>query len=133
MGIERLYKIADKDNISIEYFPMKKEKALSFEEGYIAINSLLNLTSVDEKVTLAHELGHCETGSFYNVYSDFDIKQKHENKADAWAIKTLIPFYKLKKAWSQGYVEYWQLAEYFDVPGEFIEKVIEYYRRKNLI
>ena len=39
----------------------------------------------------AHELGHCETGSFYNRYAKLDVRQQHENRADKWAIRRLVP------------------------------------------
>ena len=49
--------------------------AFSVEESrqcYIAIPR--GLSSVDEKEALAHELGHCEYGGFYNRHSKYDIR-----------------------------------------------------------
>lgn len=45
----------------------------------------------EQRQTLAHELGHCVTGSFYNRYAKLDLRQKHENRADKWAIEQLVP------------------------------------------
>ena len=36
---------------------------------------------------LAHELGHCCTGSFYNQWATADCRRRHENVADKWAIQ----------------------------------------------
>ena len=84
-------------------------------------------TSREERVHLAHELGHCETGAFYNVYAKCDIRRKYERRADKWAIRQLIP----KRAWNaalrDGIVEVWDLAEYFDVTEDYVRKAHELY------
>ena len=38
--------------------------------------------TLSDVFTLAHELGHCEYGGFYNRYSQFDIRAKAERRAD---------------------------------------------------
>ncbi len=90
-------------------------------------------TVAEEKVHLAHELGHCETGSFYNIYSSLDIREKQERRADGWAVLKLMPFCDFKNALSLGFTEIWELAEYFEVTEEFVLKAIKYYREKNFL
>ncbi len=85
-----------------------------------------------ERRTLAHELGHCCTGSFYNQYAARDLRQKHENRADKWAIGRLIPRDELERAVEAGNTELWQLAEHFGVPEEFMKKAVCWYRHGNL-
>jgi len=77
--------------------------------------------------TLAHEIGHCATGCTHKVSSPLDLVQKHEYKANRWAIEKYIPFEELNNAISSGYTETWQLAEYFDFPDSFMKSAIEYY------
>ena len=72
-----------------------------------------SLVAPDPK--LAHELGHCETGSFYNRYAKLDLRQKHENRADKWAIQHLIPVEELDEAVADGYTDLPSLAEHFCV------------------
>ena len=79
------------------------------------------------KGILAHELGHCATGCTQKVSSPLDLIEKHEYKANRWAIERYIPFEALKTAMENGYSERWQLAEYFDLPEPFIEKTLDYY------
>ncbi|WP_101698538.1 ImmA/IrrE family metallo-endopeptidase [Clostridium minihomine] len=79
------------------------------------------------KAMLAHELGHCATGCTQKVSSPLDLIEKHEYKADKWAIEQYIPFSAINEAVNDGYTEGWQLAEYFDVPETFIEKALLYY------
>lgn len=97
----------------------------------IAINHEL-LDPGEDKTALFHELGHCETGSFYNQYTPHDVRQKHENRADKWAIKKLVPKDELEEAVSAGYTEVWELAELFDVTEDFMRKAIYWHTHGNL-
>ena len=77
--------------------------AFSVEESrqcYIAIPR--GLSSVDEKEALAHELGHCEYGGFYNRHSKYDIRAKAERRADKWAFARLVPYGRLMQAVRHG-------------------------------
>ena len=78
----------------------------------------------EEKTKLAHELGHCETGSFYNQSAALDVRQKHENQADRWAIQHLIPSGALEEAIANGCAELWQLADYFGVTEDLMRKAV---------
>lgn len=75
----------------------------------------------------AHELGHCMTGSFYNLYSPFDLRSQHEFRANKWAIQKLIPFSALVRAGKDGCRERYEFAEYFDVSEAFIQKAVDYH------
>ena len=96
----------------------------------IAINPEKLETRAEKKAALFHELGHCETGSFYNQYSPCDIRERHERRAQKWAIKQLIPEAELKAAVKRGCSEVWQLAEYFGVPDDFMLDAIKFYKDK---
>ena len=103
--------------------------AFSVEEAnqcYIAMPC--GLSSIDEKQALAHELGHCEYGGFYNRYSKYDIRAKAERRADKWAFAKLVPYGQLMQALRHGVTEMWELAEYFDVSCDFINRAVEYYK-----
>jgi Zn-dependent peptidase ImmA (M78 family) len=123
-----LYKYADERGIDIDWFDLMQAASLSvpLPDGStsIAINPWKMETLAKETVSLAHELGHCETGSFYSPYATLDIRQKHENQADRWAILRLIPATALERAAADGYTELWQLAEYFNVTLDFMKKAV---------
>ena len=82
---------------------------------------------------LAHELGHCVTGSFYNTYSAADIRKKHEIRADRRAAAWLVPVEELKSAIRSGITEIWSLAEYFDVTEDFLRNAVENYSVMGLL
>lgn len=81
---------------------------------------------------LAHELGHCETGSFYNQYAALDVRQRHENRADKWAIWHLVPEDALDQAVADGYTDLPSLAEHFCVTVPFMRKAVCWYTHGNL-
>lgn len=90
-------------------------------------------TTAKEKYLLAHELGHCETGALHKITSPFELKIKNEYRADRWAVYEIIPFNKLSDAVNNGVTEPWQLAEYFNVPEDFIYTAYKIYSNEGLI
>ncbi len=130
MNKDNLYKIAEKDGICIDFFNLPQTSSVSIEYNgkyYIGIDTRFCGRVTKERVLLAHELGHCKTAAFYNMYSPFENREKYEKKADKWAINYLVPRDRLKKAIKQGNCCIPSLAQYFDVTEEFMEKALKYY------
>lgn len=131
-----LYNLAEENNIDVDWVDMEKAESLSVaipDNTYcIAIDPWKMDTVAKETVCLAHELGHCMTGSFYNEYSPFDVIKKHENKADKWAIKKIIPKDEYVSAVSDGCTDIWLLAERFGVTEDFMKKAVCLYDHGNL-
>ena len=131
-----LYHYAEDNQIDVDWISMVRAASLSIplpDGGYaIAIDPWKMDSTEKEIVCLAHELGHCRTGSFYNCFAARDIRQRHENHADKWAIKKLIPQDELDQAISDGYTEPWELAEHFGVTEDFLRKAVCWYAHGNL-
>ena len=131
-ALAELYEYAEKQNIEIVSLATRKVQCMSMmdEDGDcgIGINPFMLESEADEKVKLAHELGHCETGAFYNMYAPLDIRAKHEHRADKWAIKKLVPKDELKQA-CKSCRNRFELAEYFGVTEDFMQKALDYYRQ----
>lgn len=131
-----LYRYAEQRNITVDRFTLKKREALSFMDldgvCYVAIDPEKLRGELDEKLKLAHELGHCETGSFYNKYATCDVRRKHENRADKWAVKQFLSENDLDEAVAEGYTDFWSLAEHFDVSVDFMRKAVCWYTYGNL-
>ena len=136
MDLMGLYRIADENNIAVDCFELKKREALSVMDNdvarYIAIDPFKLTSTLDEKMKLGHELGHCMTGSFYNKYAACDIRRKHENHADKWAINEFVSEQELDDAIAVGHTEMWDLAEYFGVSEDFMRKTVCWYTYGNL-
>ena len=131
-----LYDLAEQENIEVIRFSMRQNGSMSImgENSlcYIGMDPSVLDGSIQERVHLAHELGHCITGSFYNRYATADNRQRHENRADKWAVKQLIPVEKLDEAIAAGHTEIWDLAEHFGVTEDFIRKAVCYYVHGNV-
>lgn len=136
MKIQDLYWIAEQENIEVIPFsiPVNGSMSIMNDNGhcYIGIDTATCDCNSQQRVKLAHELGHCITGSFYNRYATADCRQRHENRADKWAIQKLIPVEALDDAISNGSTEIWDLAEQFGVSEDFMRKAICYYVHGNI-
>ena len=136
MEISALYDFAKQQNIEVIPFPMEENGSMSvlMDNGtcVIGMDKRVKDNAVQERVHLSHELGHCVTGSFYSIHTAIDCRQRHENKADKWAIQTLIPVDALDAAIAGGCTELWELAELFGVTEEFIKKAVCYYVHGNV-
>ena len=130
MTTTKLYDFAAQNNIDVFPFALNGCESLSLLENgecYVAIDPYKIESNADEKVKLAHELGHCDMGAFYNVFSPFDIRSKHERTANKWAIKKLIPEDELKEA-CKFCSNCWELSEYFGVTEDFMQRTLKYYK-----
>ena len=71
-SLEEFYRFAEKQNITVDHFPLRTREALSImdEDGrcFVAIDPARIRDEADGRAKLAHELGHCETSSFYNRF-----------------------------------------------------------------
>ena len=65
----KLYNLAEKSGITVDRFSLPENGSVSLlHDGklYIALDSNIK-TNAEERVCLAHELGHCETLGFYKI------------------------------------------------------------------
>lgn len=121
---------AASQDIDIDWLPLSSLDALSIEhkEQYaIVLDPNKIESSADENTKLAHELGHCLYGGFYSSTTPLYTREKHEYKANVWAVKFLVPWDELHEAIHNGITEPWELAEYFSVTEAFINLALEYY------
>ena len=130
-----LYDLADQKAIAVLEFPMVQNGSMSVmtDSGacWIGMDPSIRDGGPGERVHLSHELGHCITGSFYNIHAAIDCRQRHENRADKWAICQLISVDALDEAVAQGCTELWELAERFGVTEQFMKKAVCYHVHGN--
>ena len=82
---------------------------------------------MDELVKFAHELGHCETKSFYNKESLTNIRGRHEERANRWMYLKRVPRKELF-ALIEEQRDLYEIAEHFNVPEQNVADAYEYYR-----
>ena len=125
-----LYKEIQNHGISLYQYNAGEVKSATIELNkqygiFIDITRFPSL--VETKRAMAHEIGHCVTGCTHKVSSSLDLVQKHEYKANRWAVKRFLPFEQIQAAIQNGYTESWQLSEYFGLPESAIKWAIHYY------
>ena len=86
-----------------------------------------DMTSAEYVEYLGHEAGHCETGAFYHEESMFFRWEWCEYRATKWAIKKLLPRSKINAALRARYTDAYEIAEYVDLPQDFVEQAIFYH------
>ena len=126
-----IYKAIDKQGAKLFIYPIDFTPAATIEyNGSYAVffDPSRCISIAAAKDCLAHECGHCATGSTHSLSSRWDIISKHEYKANRWAIENFLPYETLAQAIKTGLTEPWQLADYFDMPQTFIEAAIEHYK-----
>jgi len=124
-----LYEFARKKQIIIERMNLKKNKSLSVRiqnRDFIGLDEETIENSAEERTHLAHELGHCATGAFYEVGSPLQVRGKAEYKANKWAVLRCIPKQDLIKLLKQGFQK-WELAEHFNVTEDLVNTAMTYY------
>ena len=122
-----LYRKAEELDIRVIQFPMASLRAVSTPDNFIGIDPD-KLEDREELVCLAHEMGHCATGSFYTSDATVLDRTRQEQRADRWAIRQLVPLEELKNLLRSG-VHRWDVAaEHFQVTEEFMRKAVAFYR-----
>lgn len=76
---------------------------------------------------LEHEVAHCATGCTHKLSSSYDLIEKHEYKANRYAIEKYLSFQDLHAAMRSGYSTVADLADHFNVPEVAIKKALHYW------
>lgn len=132
MSLEELYAFAEEQGIEIHNFDLGAMKSMSIPD-HVAVDYRQISGYREEKELVFHEVGHCATGSFYTGISPLDLRARHEYRAKKWAFMRQVPVEELKQAVRKGYLELWELADYFEVTESVISQAIAYYRENGMI
>ena len=74
-----------------------------------------------------HELGHAATGALHKIDSPYELVERSEYRANRYMAQQFLNPEAFRQAFSLGYTEPWQLAEYFDLPERDIRKALDYW------
>lgn len=135
MNLNKLYSIADKENITVLSHRMSN-KAIICEVNnnyYVGLNYSNINDSHEEKEILAEELGHYYCNALYNTASNPETIRKKEYRAKKWAFLTLVPYQILLSLKEKGYTTVYDIAEQLGVSEELVNTAYTYYRENNYI
>lgn len=77
-----------------------------------------------------HELGHAATGALHKLDSPYELVERSEYRANRWAAEHYLTENDFREAFSSGYTELWQLAEYFDLPEQDVKNALSYWSER---
>ena len=102
------------------------------DQGFYAV--FLDFTKIHSTRALrgvcCHELGHTATGALHKVDSPFELVERSEYRAARWVAEHYLTESMFREAFSAGYTELWQLAEYFDLPQDCVETALTYWKER---
>ena len=126
-----LYQIAEDNKIEVFSGNIPETKSMSVP-GAICLDYRMAFSGAEERTHMGHELGHCMTGAFYRRSDPVFIRNRAENKADRWEIMQLVPIYLLRQAQAAGHTDLWDLADYFEVTEDLMEKALYLYQNGHM-
>ena len=140
MDLLQLYGYAEQKGVIVAPWKIDNRKACAIKMGrnyHILMNNCLIDGERDERVVLAHELGHCRSDRMYYLqdYCNPLYKAniaKAERKAKDEACRLLVNPKELKKALRENDTEY-AAAESLDIDLFTLRDVVKYYQTKGVI
>ena len=135
MELNDLENLAERENIKVTNFKMKKKKSRIVNYGSTCI--FMDYSRIDsqteEKCILAEELGHYYYDAYYNIDSDQTLIDKQEFRANKWAFKQLISPTKIKDLISKGINTKYEIAEELGVTEDLLCLAYQYYTENSYI
>lgn len=107
----------------------QKSTILEMDGDYAVFLDAERIESIAEETEIVgHECGHAATGTTHSVCSPLDLVEKHEYKANKWAVHRLLPLEEIRSAIRGGYVEPWEVAEHTGRTEKFVRMALDIYR-----
>lgn len=131
-----LYNELEKYNIPVVKVDFQNKKAGIITNGkdtVIAVDYKKIENSKEEKMIIAEEKAHYETGALYLLNADKTTIDKMEYKANKKVYNELVPFNKLKEL-CEKHLSVAELSDYFGIPiqdvlvAQFLYNNIENYK-----
>ena len=125
-----LYRELQEAGVSCFSWTLGSEKAATIElkGAYALFVDFDNITSAaEDAAVIAHEYGHIATGTTHRVCCPYDLVDRHEHRANNWAIEKLLPRDELYALYADGLTQPWEIAEHAALPEDFVRRAMAYY------
>lgn len=134
MNTKELYSLLEEKGITTHTVdcPLSKAISLNFNgTKFIGIDPSVLKNEYDERLVLAHEIGHALTDAYYTKQDNPVFISRMENRANKKTVEMLVPKNKLDAVLNE-HSTVFELSEYFCVPEDFIKKAFWLYYKKQL-
>ena len=133
MNIEEIEQRIIETGATITPFPFADIKAVTIEQNGLHVGIRADLEERERKAVLAHELGHIKKGGLYQIGTPPLLKQKAECLSDRYAAELLASPEDVRTALKHGIRSAWELADYFEVPYDVMNRIIDDYKTRSVI
>ena len=119
----------------IPYFGIPQPGATIRDGSYLAVFLDFSkiLTTRLLRGVCCHELGHIATGALHKVDSPYELVERSEYRANRYMAQAFLTEEAFRDAFSAGYTELWQLAEFFDLPEQDIKNALTYWSERRQV
>jgi Zn-dependent peptidase ImmA (M78 family) len=117
---------AEEERIEVTYLPLQGKTKGLYCDGVIAINKKLS-TTAEKTCILAEELGHYYTSYGNIINQEIISNRKQELRAKRWAVRYLVPFSSIVRAFEAGCKNCSEAADYIGVTEEFLRYAFKAY------
>ncbi len=134
MNLKELYSLTEQKGIKTHAVacPLSKAISLNFNGAkFIGIDPSVLKSEYDERLVLAHEIGHALTDAYYTKSDNPVFVARMENRANKKTVEMLVPKNKLDAVLDE-HSTVFELSEHFSVPEELIKKAFWLYYKKQL-
>ena len=133
MNIEMIKEMIFQSGADIIDFNFTEIKGVVIEQDGLHVGIRKDLEVREKKAVLAHELGHIKKGGLYQIGTPPLLRQKAECLSDRYAAELLASPEDVRKALKRGFRSAWELADYFEVPYDVMNRIIDDYKTRSVI
>lgn len=134
MNTKELYTLIEKTGITTHAVACPQSKAITLNfngKKFIGIDPSVFKNEYDERLILAHEIGHALTDAYYTEADNPIFVSRMEHRANKKTIEMLVPKNKLDVVLDEHSTVY-DLSQYFSVPEDIIKKAFWLYYKKQI-
>lgn len=123
-----LLQMIDDENIELLEVNMTGRNKGFYMDNTIFIDS--KMRRIDKRCKIAEELGHHFTSTGDITDQSKIENRKQERRARVWGYNEIVPLHRLAEAIDYKVHNQQELAEYLDVPEEYLLEALKYYKEK---
>lgn len=128
--LSQFFSYCKANNVDVIPFEGMPSEGATIRDGAfygIFLDFTKNKTIRQLRGTCMHEQGHAATGALHKVCSPYETVERSEHRANRWTAEHYLTEQDFRGAFSFGYTELWELAEYFDLPEQDIKNALHYW------
>ena len=134
LNTDELYSLCARDGIEVHSIKCPHSNAISMDIGgvkFIGMDRSVFKSAYNERLVLAHELSHAQTGAYYSDGENPINVKRMEFRAKKRTVELLIPLNELEPLLCDD-VTVFDLAEHFSVPEDLIKAAMWFYFKKEI-